>query len=107
MKLKQINAEFWVADQISIQDVAELAEKGIELMDVFAMKITVDQPHIDAANRVCDVVQPLNNGDRATVFGLILGRICEDSPEFIHIYVQLIEQVAEAYIQKAKSELMQ
>lgn len=30
MKLKQINAEFWVADQISIQDVAELAEKGIK-----------------------------------------------------------------------------
>ena len=83
MQLKQVNQEFYVADQISQRDVAELANKGIKTIICNRPDGEgADQPNIIEIQEVAST-----HGIQVEYLPVVSGRVTdEQAEEFKSVY---------------------
>jgi sulfide:quinone oxidoreductase len=85
MQLKQVNAEFWVADQITVQDIELIAARGIKT-------IFCNRPDGEGADQpnVAEIEQALQPyGIQIQYLPVVSGKVTdEQSEEFKQLYMQ-------------------
>lgn len=85
MQLKQVNAEFWVADQITVQDIELIAARGIKT-------IFCNRPDGEGADQpnVAEIEQALQPyGIQIQYLPVVSGKVTdEQSEEFKQLYLQ-------------------
>lgn len=85
MQLKQVNAEFWVADQITVQDIELIAARGIKT--IFCNRPDGEGPDQPNVAEIEQALQPY--GIQIQYLPVVSGKVTdEQSEEFKQLYMQ-------------------
>jgi sulfide:quinone oxidoreductase len=85
MQLKQVNAEFWVADQITAQDIELIAARGIKT--IFCNRPDGEGPDQPNVAEIEQALQPY--GIQIQYLPVVSGKVTdEQAEEFRHLYLQ-------------------
>lgn len=85
MQLKQVNAEFWVADQITVQDIELIAARGIKT--IFCNRPDGEGPDQPNVAEIEQALQPY--GIQIQYLPVVSGKVTdEQSEEFKQLYLQ-------------------
>ena len=85
MQLKQVNTEFWVADQITAQDIELIAARGIKT--IFCNRPDGEGPDQPNVAEIEQVLQPY--GIQIQYLPVVSGKVTdEQTEEFKHLYLQ-------------------